>query len=439
MSGFFAFLRRFAKDKRGATAVIFALAAIPLVGVMGFAIDIGNALRVQHALQASTDAAALAGALDITNANNDAVSTAKNYSAQAGGKNTILGQSVTPTVTLKCFTSTGASCSGPTKANGLVVRQTTTVPTFFAKIFGINSFSLAATATAGAAGAKPKPLNVMLVLDTTASMNDNDANCGMTKIKCALSGTQALLGMLTPSVNQVGLMVFPGIQSNTVSAATDCSASTKPTVVAYSASPNYQLVTPSTDYRSSDSDTALSSSSPLANAVGGSNCSGVPAVGGVGTFYADAIWQAQTTLVATAKPDMQNVIVFLSDGDAGSSDVMTKACPANSSAWCTGNESKNQCAAAIKAAKAAATAGTWVFSIAYDAATSGGCSTDSPYVSPCSTMTQIASDSGKFYSDSTGTKNACTSSQSSLATLIQVFQTIGQALQQPRLLPNNTA
>jgi Flp pilus assembly protein TadG len=442
-------VRRFAKDKRGASAVIFALASIPIVGLMGFAIDVGNALRVQNALQASTDAAALAGALDITNGNNDAAGTARTYSAVAGGKNTIYGQNVTPVVTLKCFTSTGASCAGPSKSNGLVVQQTTVVNTFFAKIFGINTFTLKAIATAGAAGAKPKPLNVMLVLDTTQSMTQADPNCGsnVTKIACALSGVQTLLGILAPSVDQVGLMVFPGIDPSTVNAATDCSASTKPKVMAYDA-PNlsYQLVAPSMDYRSSDNANALNTGSILANAAGGgSGCSGVPAIGGVGTFYADAIWQAQTTLVATDKDGMQNVIVFLSDGDADSSNVMKKSCPANSSVWCTGNETSNQCRNAIKAAQAAASAGTWVFSIAYDASTDASngsgasCKSDTPRISACSTMQQIASDSGKFFSDSTGKSNACTSSTTSLANLIAIFQTIGQALQQPRLLPNNTA
>ena len=61
-------VRNFAKDRRGATAVIVALAVVPIIGLMGFSIDVGNALRVQHALQASTDAAALAGAKDITQA-----------------------------------------------------------------------------------------------------------------------------------------------------------------------------------------------------------------------------------------------------------------------------------------------------------------------------------------------------------------------------------
>jgi hypothetical protein len=133
------------------------------------------------------------------------------------------------------------------------------------------------------------------------------------------------------------------------------------------------------------------------------------------------------------------VIVILSDGDSGPPDSTSSSCPTNSSAWCTSNESKNQCAEAVKAAQAAAAKTTWVFSIAYDSVTSGGCSSDTPYISPCTTMTKIASDSSKFYSDTSGSgKGACPSTQTSLANLVQVFQVIGQQLQAPRLLSNNT-
>ena len=69
------FVGRFARDKRGATAAIFALALVPIIGVMGLAIDVGNAIRVQHAVQAATDAAALAGAQDISNNRGDPVAT----------------------------------------------------------------------------------------------------------------------------------------------------------------------------------------------------------------------------------------------------------------------------------------------------------------------------------------------------------------------------
>ena len=58
-------LRRLWRDRRGVTAVVTAISLVVLVGFAGFALDIGHVLYVQRALQASTDAAALAGAMDI--------------------------------------------------------------------------------------------------------------------------------------------------------------------------------------------------------------------------------------------------------------------------------------------------------------------------------------------------------------------------------------
>ena len=437
------FVGKFARDRRGATAAIFALALVPIIGMMGFAIDVGNAIRVQHTLQAATDAAALAGAKSISNNTNDVAAKATEYSSAAGKRNVIPGIAVSANVTLMCFNSTGASCAGVSSANGLVVVQTATVPTYFAKIFGINSFPVSATATAGAAGSKPVPLNVMILLDASGSMNQTDPNCGgVTKLKCALSGVQNLLGILAPSVDQVGLMVFPAISSSTLGAATDCSAGTNPTAVAYSASNRtYQIVAPVMDYRGSDTATGLASGTTLVNAVGGgTSCAGIQPISGMDTFFADAIWQAQTTLVSTDQTStVQNVIVLLSDGDSNSTNVMNSSCPTNSSAWCISNEKTNQCRAAVRAAKAAAAAGTWVFSIAYDSPTSGGCSTNSPPISPCTTMTQIASDVSKFYSDSTGAVTSpCTSSVNSFSSLLALFNDIGHVLQQPRLLANGT-
>ena len=57
--------------------------------------------------------------------------------------------------------------------------------------------------------------------------------------------------------------------------------------------------------------------------TGSSGCAGEQAPGGEGTYFADAINQAQATLVATnqtgvcANLTCQNVIILLSDGGAG--------------------------------------------------------------------------------------------------------------------------
>ncbi len=434
--------KKYFTDQRGVSAVIMALSIVPIAGLMGLAIDISHVVLVKQELQASTDAAALAGA-DQINDGGDAIGTANSYSGVGSGKNPVPAQTVSMVSgypQLQDFKSTGAPCVviGGNCVNGIVVKQQTTVNMFFAQVMGIQPVTVTTTSVAGASGGKPIPLNVMLVLDTTASMNTADANCsvaGATRLACALAGARVLLNEFSPSIDQVGLTVFPGVQKGTESKDYDCSSST-PTIVAYNnKNLNYLIVPGSMDYKLNDNSKTLSTSSNIVKAVqGNSSCSqGLSAVGGVGTFYADAINQAQVQLAATHQTGMQNVIIFLSDGDANAK---------------SGNmplgEASNQCHEAITAAANAAAAGTWVYSIAYGSPTQqtpASCSTDTSKgsaISACSTMQKIASDPQKFYSDNTSALSSCTAAANSINDLVSIFTHIAQTLLAPRLLPDNT-
>jgi hypothetical protein len=53
-------LRSFIQDRRGAVAPIFALSIIPVIGLVGMAVDYSRANSIKAALQASLDATALA-------------------------------------------------------------------------------------------------------------------------------------------------------------------------------------------------------------------------------------------------------------------------------------------------------------------------------------------------------------------------------------------
>jgi hypothetical protein len=193
----------------------------------------------------------------------------------------------------------------------------------------------------------------------------------------------------------------------------------------------YQLIALSSDYKTSDTTTTLSTSSNLVKAArgGASGCQqGLSAIGGVQTFYADAITAAQSALVNNGRSGVQKVIILLSDGDANSQSGNMPS-----------GEYNNQCKEGVTAASAATTAGTWVYSIAYgaDTSSSGSCSTDSPHTSACATMTSIASDSSKFYSDNSGGSGGCTSTNSA-SELVDIFNHVGSSVTMPRLLPNNT-
>ena len=142
ITSFVSALRTFPKDGRAAIAPIVALSMVVLVGVAALAVDIGRAFSVQRSLQFSSDAAALAGALDInccSTAPGTAITTANSYSAISGGRNASSQATVTMVSgypQLKCLTSAGISCSrAPISANAIVVKQQATVPMYFAHKF----------------------------------------------------------------------------------------------------------------------------------------------------------------------------------------------------------------------------------------------------------------------------------------------------------------
>jgi hypothetical protein len=422
-----------------------AVAAATLIpvcaGVAGFVVDLGRVMVSQNTLRADVDLAALAGAKQI-NCCASAPGTAKTTANQYAALNAPSGLKVTTTVSLYCSTTIkamGGLCTGPDAANAIVVQDQASVPLVFGSIFGVNSVTLTATATASGVGGAPPPLNVMIVLDTTASMNNSDPNCtsvtNATRLTCGLAGIRAVLAQLWDSVDQVGLIVFPGLANKSYVGDEYCSPKGTVQTAPYNASPVYTIISQSNDFRGAGTPppAGLNSSSELVTAVGGaSSCSGVQAPGGQGTFMADAIAAAQSALVASQKTGQQNVMFVVSDGDSNASSSKVPS-----------GEAKNQCHEAITQAQNAAKAGTWVYSLAYGSSTSptpGSCSTDSPAISACSTMQQIASDSSKFYSDSSGTTSSSNCSSGNLDTtdLVSLFQTAGTSLLGSRLIPNNT-
>jgi Flp pilus assembly protein TadG len=441
------YVRGFVRKQRGAVAIAVALSTFMLFGFFAISVDAGHLIHVQSSLQASANMAAMAGARNFKSGT--ATAAALSYSAQAGSRNAIPGQDVTVTVTLQCLSTVETLANGAIpcavygsqpSANAIQVTQTASAPTFFAGVFGIRSVTVRAVATAvpqgsgSGSGSSPIPLNVALVLDTTQSMNTDDTSCHVvgkpvaTRLDCALNGIRVLLGQLLPAVDQVHLLVFPGLTNTSqIPKEYDC-LSTTPSIAEYDANPVYKIITSSIDYRTgSPPADSLNTNSNLSKAVGGgtSSCQPLSAVGGVGTYYADVITAAQSALVASHQAGQQNVIVFLGDGDASASS--SKVPPGKAS---------NQCRQAVTAAQAATAAGTWVYSIAYGASTSssGSCSTDSPHISACAAMQQIASDTAKFYSDH---PTSCISENTESA-LSAIFNSIAGSLSSARLIPNGT-
>lgn len=453
--------RRLWKEDSGQTLPFFALMLTVLLGMAALVLDVGRAYYSNGLLQASTDAAALAGAGALPNSTASTVATS--FSSVSGNKNAYSNLSGVTMVTgypaLKCLTTLknqGEACVSPANANAITVKQQVTIPMYFFALFGHSSMTLTATATAAMRGASRSPYNVIIVVDTTASMSDtdSDSNCNSTRIACALAGVQVLLSNLSPcgsslttcgtvtsgnvanAVDKVSIYTFPGVTAATAPYDYNCGGNITTAAYSYPTLPNYQVVGFSSDYRGSDTSTALSTTSNLVQAAGGkTGCSGLQNPGGYGTYYAGVIYAAQAALVAAQTAGSQNVIILLSDGDASAkSSQMTSL---NNTG--TYPSVVDQCAQAVTAAAAATAAGTRVYSVAYGAASSG-CSTDKSGITPCQTMQQIASAAQYFFSDytATGGSSSCISASQPTSGLNQIFTEIAGDLSVSRLIPDST-
>lgn len=475
-------LRLFRRDESGQTTILLAAMMIMLLGFAGFVIDVGRCLYVYRELQASTDAAALAGAAELPAS--DAVAKATLYSSVAGNLNARTNIPGVTMVTgypkvlcLNTLKSQGMACSSPGNGNAVQVRQQITLPLTFLKLVGKSSITMGAVATASMTGSLRAPYNVAIIVDTTPSMNTTDSDCGATRVTCALQGVQVLLHNLSPCaatlsscgtvtngnvaqpVDEVALYTFPGYTSaSQAQYSYDCSSSTKPSGAKYIESKNfaigtvpnpgsnlpaYKIVDYSSDYRTSNSATTLNSASNLVRAAGGvSGCAGLQATVSMNTYFAGVIYQAGYDLYVKqqARPGSQNVIILLGDGDANapSSNMPYADNSGNFASY------KNECQQAVNMAQLAYSIyGMRFYSVAYGAAASG-CSTDvsgsNPNITPCGTMSGMASAPQYFYSDATATggSSSCVSAAHSTLTLNQIFTQISGDLSVGRLIPDNT-
>lgn len=358
--------------------VMISLSAILTLAVSSA--EVGHVYYAYRQLVTSTDAAAMAGAQEMSDALQNtttsaaytaAVSSAVNqYSSVSGGLNatSFLQNAAITTQTEKCSTTMetqfNVACQSPPGGgagyNVISVTQTAKVPLWFGGLIGMPSMNLSATATASMKGS-PGIYNLAVIMDTTASMATvvrNDKDCTTTQISCAVQGLESMLETMDPCaqetacssvppkdyVDDVGLFVFPAISANysANSYSADYCGSTARSVPynfvdvtpgttqnlameTTASNPNtnagaYEIIPFNDTYKTSDATQTLSASSALAQAVGysSSGCSGLSAPGGQATYYAQVIYTAQAALEQqqSLNPTSQNVMIILSDGDA---------------------------------------------------------------------------------------------------------------------------
>ncbi len=124
------------KEERGQAVVLAVVMTASLLGMATLVIDAGSWFRARRQLQASADAAALAGAQALPDDPAGARSLALQYAGSNGG---------------------GVSSSDVSVSTSVLANDTVTVhahqsaPGFFSKVFGIGSVNVGATAAARAA------------------------------------------------------------------------------------------------------------------------------------------------------------------------------------------------------------------------------------------------------------------------------------------------
>jgi Flp pilus assembly protein TadG len=518
-------LGRLIEEDKGQALVFTAVILTAFIGVTGVAVDAGKGYYAYELLKESTNAAALAGAgalPDTTAANTYAI----DYGSKSAEFNSNgIMSSVTTTPSFGCWSAVttylNTACEPPPGVagvgnNAIQVIQTAKVSTWIGPLFGMPTFSIQAVSSAAMRGGAYIPYNIAVVIDTTKSMLDaddgNNSGCSNQE-QCALNGFKDLLEDLYPcqssgtcnssdnTVDNVSLFVFPVVQTAGVSDDSTCTSNypavdpytfTSNTAPTPNSSASNMALLPSTDsyeivnfengYKTTDAGSTLVASDPLAIAsgVGGTNCgilktvNGQPFVtGGVGTYYAQVIYQAQAVLYnesnGTNGNGFKNAMVILSDGDAtanGSSEITTSTGGGTLNGTGTHTTNPNgyesyaypsalgECGQAVIAAQQASAAGTTVYTIGYGTETTGSCTYDKTYSATvsgsaygangwapgdqaCSAIGAMATNANDFYSDNANGCAAVAPSLAGLTSLANIFHSIANNFSTARLIPNS--
>jgi hypothetical protein len=364
-------------EERGQVLVLLVVVMVGMLGMCALVVDLGFLYWNQRNLQASADAAALAGAMELPDPAN-AVAVAKNYGTGSGARNSDSRiANVKETVQTKCLTS----IPGCSPVNAVQVDEDADVQTFFMRLFGSDFAHIHVRATA-CSPCGVHALDIVLVLDRTGSMcqdsaGRSDPSC--TDLNNAKAGIKTFLGFLDPKLDWVGLAVLPPASS----ISNRCAA---PVVANYnSTSSPYVLVPLSQDYKLANG--TLNSASNLISTL---NC----VQGGANTAYANAIEAAQAELDKDGRKGVQDIIVFLSDGAANIGPTY----------YSTSSPYRMQpCHQGVTSAGFAKAKGTIIYSIGYalDDDT-GGCNAytgadEKPAITVYDALGGIASSPGNFY------------------------------------------
>lgn len=141
------------ETERGQALVLFAFGLVVFLGFVGMSVDVGRFMWARGQMQSAVDAAALAAAQSMPNGTGEAATYATNYWNANNDFIESQGQNVAFNVTF------------PPGNKAVKVQGSAEIPTWFAQLFGVDHWNVAASATAAS-----QVLDIAVVLDVSGSM-----------------------------------------------------------------------------------------------------------------------------------------------------------------------------------------------------------------------------------------------------------------------------
>ncbi len=369
------FLAR-ARAEHGQVIPLVAVSIVVLLGCAGLAIDVGSAWLQKRRLQSSVDLALLSAAQQLPDTSL-AASDASAYTEANWHK--VTDDPITSTATAGCQV---AGCPQPDK---LSLVATTTIPTYFVRIFGINSWTVKAKGAACApCDANNEKFDVIVVLDRSYSMclDSSGSYNGCSDLANAVEGITSLLQFFDTPTDRVGLVLLSS--GDTVSpydhagSSAPCDTANTSDASTSGKGPFYKSAGDFMDGTSGSHDSWLVA--PLRNDFKNANGSLNPSSALISSLncvkskywtpIAPAIDAARQELVTNGRSDAIKVIVFMGDGGANVQPMRrdSNGNPLATQSWYSPTSGNNllPCHDAVAQATRAKNDGIEIFAIGYD-------------------------------------------------------------------------
>jgi len=184
-------IRRFRRDRRGNVLMMFGLALVPLMGVVGVAVDYSRASNARQALNSAIDSAALMAARDAQKLT-DAQLTAR--------INAWISDNLPADVKSQF---TGATIAIDRTARTIKITAQANVPTTAARVLGTTQLPVG---TSSQSTWGTNKIELALVLDNTGSMAQNNK---MTNLKTASKSLLKIMKDAAITTDQIRVSIVP--------------------------------------------------------------------------------------------------------------------------------------------------------------------------------------------------------------------------------------